>query len=62
MGKFRDGMTLDGMKLNGQHTLLDSGDKERGWIQYNVKGKDEESRDLCEERCVIVGKNALGDC
>jgi hypothetical protein len=53
VGKFRDGM-----KLNGKHTVLDSGDEERGWIQYDVKGKDEESRDLCEERCVVVGKKA----
>ena len=53
VGKFRDGM-----KLNGEHTVLDSGDIERGWIQYDIKGKDEESRDLCEERCVVVGKKA----
>lgn len=53
VGKFRDGM-----KLNGKHTILDSGDKERGWIQYDVNGKGEESRDLCEERCVVVGKKA----
>lgn len=58
VGKFRDGMKLDGMKLNGKHTVLDSGDEERGWIQYDVKGKDEESRDLCEERCIVVGKKA----
>lgn len=51
VGEFRDGM-----RRNGKYTVLDPRDEERGWIQYDVKGKDEESKDLCEERCVVGWK------
>ncbi|KAF2807991.1 HET-domain-containing protein [Mytilinidion resinicola] len=52
VGKFQDGM-----KQCGKYAVLDSGGVERGWIQYDIeKDKDEEDKDLCEERCVVVGK------
>lgn len=54
VGKFRDGM-----KLDRKHTVLDSGNEERGWIKYDTeKDKDEESKDLCKERCVVVGRKS----
>ncbi|KAF2740329.1 hypothetical protein EJ04DRAFT_600351 [Polyplosphaeria fusca] len=37
-----------------EYAVVDSGNEERGWLQYDVKVKNEESRDLCEKRCIIV--------
>lgn len=52
VGKFQDGM-----KLDENYTVLDSGGIGRGRAQYDVeKDKDEERRGLGEERCVVVGR------
>ncbi|KAH8593102.1 heterokaryon incompatibility protein-domain-containing protein [Bisporella sp. PMI_857] len=60
VGKFRDGMELD-----GNYAVINSGGMERGRAQYDVeKDKDKERRGLCEERCVVVGrktKNGVKD-
>lgn len=53
VGKFQDEL-----KLDEEHAVLDSSNEKRGSIRYDVRGEDEETRDLCEARCVVVGMKA----
>ena len=54
IGEFRDGI----MEPDGNYyAVLDFDRMKRGWIQYDV----EEGEDLCNERCVVVGKRSSKD-
>ena len=54
VGEFRDCT----MELDGKHyAILDFGRIKRGWIQYDVKGDE----DLSKERCVVAGKKSSKD-
>ncbi|KAF2795847.1 hypothetical protein K505DRAFT_335682 [Melanomma pulvis-pyrius CBS 109.77] len=54
LGSFRDRLSLD-----GKHDVFELNGVERGWVRYDMKNKDQ-SKHLCDERCVPAGKMTRG--